>query len=84
MRYELRAVLAAAYTGRQRRLEGNLHTHTVEVHDDGRIVLLCHRVKLENLADAGSLSQTEREGIPSCPYCQSKLRALARRAVNGS
>lgn len=81
VRYELREVLADAYL--PCRASSKLHTHTVAIAEDGTAAPICNRVKAENLADAGSLSQVDREAMPTCPACLRRLRALAREALRG-
>lgn len=66
MKYETRAVLAAAYNGMHHPFY-KMHTHTVEFEHydvDGRV--LCSRVKLTHMADAGA---DDPYAPPSCPTC---------------
>lgn len=66
MKYETRAVLAAAYKGLQHPLL-TMHTHTIkfEHYDaDGRV--LCSRVKLSHLGDDPAANKT---APPTCPTC---------------
>jgi hypothetical protein len=84
IRYETREVLADAYvparTQRDARIT-KMHTHTAAIADDGSATPICGRVQADNLADAGSLTRTEREEPPTCPACQRRLRTLAREAL---
>lgn len=81
-RVETRAVLAGAYEGGRRRrafvgdaaragvTPTRMLTHTVEMDEVGAWVrVLCGRVALDSLADGGSLDETERLGLPTCPRC---------------
>ena len=68
-RYEPREVLADAYVRGHLCRQGPMLIHAVEVDDAGRAIrVLCRRVKLDNLADAGSM------GVPwpsvTCPQCR--------------
>lgn len=77
---EIREVLAAAYLGPNKGpwTGHRMLTHAVEVDEEGReLRVLCGRVLLESLADAGSLSPGERHGVPTCPQCAAKVRRRA-------
>ena len=74
--YETRDVLAGAYEGGARKKhfgEKAWLSHTVEFDDDGKDVrVLCGRVKLENMADAGASTAEELASRPTCKHCEKK------------
>jgi hypothetical protein len=74
MRVETRAVLADAYTGKNRSLKGTLLRHAVEVDDSGAAVRVLggRCVQLDSLADGGDLDEDERAAKATCPRCASK------------
>ncbi len=73
MRVETRAVLAGAYTGRNRGLKFLLR-HAVELDEkEAPIRVLGGRcVRLDSLADGGDLSPKERAAVATYPRCASK------------
>lgn len=74
-RIEVREVLAAAYVGRRRALDKTL-LHAIVVRGDRDVAVLCRGVRLENLADAGSVENVNAE--PTCERCR-RVIGLATR-----
>lgn len=70
MRVETREVLAGAYLrGRM----ASMLTHAVEIGADGAEArVLCGRVRLDSIADAGSLGIGGRDEPPTCRVCASR------------
>jgi hypothetical protein len=76
--HQTREVLAAAYTGNRRRLDGPLLTHTVRVTTAGvECAVLCKRVKLDSIADAHA-DPTGLNAPPTCPVCLRRDPRFAR------
>lgn len=73
---ETRSVLAGAYEGGARRKHappGKCLTHSIEVDEAGRDVrVLCGRVRLDSIADAGADEPEERASRPTCEPCERK------------
>jgi hypothetical protein len=66
VRYETRAVLAAAY----RRQESTMLTHTVKIDTyESEVGPLCRRVYLDSLADPCA---DDPSAPPTCPVCRKR------------
>lgn len=63
-RIETRDVLAGAYRGRAAKIDATL-SHAVSIEGD-RERVLCGRVKVESIADAGA---GDVDAAPDCPTC---------------
>ena len=77
MRYETRAVLAAAYLGPNKRARtgrGRMLTLSVRVSDRGaELAVLCGRVSILSIADVNADDPTKP---PTCEHCARRLRKL--------
>ena len=75
MTYETRAVLAAAYPRYLlRKFKAPFLTHAVSIDEEGtEFQVLCGRVEINSIADAGAADTTKP---PTCKVCAGRLKKL--------
>jgi hypothetical protein len=74
--FETREILADTRGYSRRVKDGRMRSHAVEIVDGVEARVLCERVKVDNLADAGA---GDVDAVPSCDVCARRLKA-ARKA----